>query len=96
MTFPPAELAEQIRRYLPAFTISYQPDARQAIAGNWPASINGHQSAVDWGWKHQYDLQEMVADMLWHLGDAQIKATVERLRPAQRSQLSEHEATHVL
>jgi nucleoside-diphosphate-sugar epimerase len=91
ITFHPAELAAQIRRYLPAFTISYQPDQRQAIADNWPTSINGHQSAVDWNWKPQYNLQAIVADMLWHLGDATIKARVDQLRPTEE-QLAVQEA----
>jgi hypothetical protein len=70
-----------IQRYIPDLTISYQPDGRQAIAESWPQSINGQCSAVDWDWKHEYDLADIVADMLWHLGDDALKTRVEALRP---------------
>lgn len=80
ITFNPRELTDHIRHYLPDFSIKYSPDFRQRIADSWPTSINGHQSAKDWNWKHQYDLQDMVAEMLWHLGDNEMKQRVECLK----------------
>lgn len=80
LTFSPKELADQIRVYLPDFELTCVPDARQAIADAWPDSINGHQSHRDWGWKHQWYLPDIVADMLWHTGDAALKQQIEQLR----------------
>ncbi len=80
ITFNPKELASHIRNYLPDFRMTCSPDFRQAIAESWPASINGNQSARDWDWKHAYDLSEMVADMLWHLGGDELKRRVGLLK----------------
>jgi nucleoside-diphosphate-sugar epimerase len=80
LSFNPQELARQIRLYLPDFKTSYLPDFRQQIADSWPTSINGHQSSRDWGWKYQYHVEDMAADMLWHLGDKELKEKVTALR----------------
>ena len=62
--FTPDELAESIRKHLPQFTIGYKPDFRQTLADSWPNSIDDSYARNDWGWKHDYDLDKMVADML--------------------------------
>jgi len=68
MSFSPAEIAASIKRQLSAFSISYRPDYRQAIADSWPQSIDDSVARRDWGWKHQYDLDAMTEDMLLNLG----------------------------
>ncbi|WP_426177200.1 NAD-dependent epimerase/dehydratase family protein [Massilia sp. TWR1-2-2] len=64
VSFNPRELAEAIKRVLPAFEISYQPDSRQAIAATWPQSLDDSAATADWGWKAQIGITAMVADML--------------------------------
>lgn len=67
MSFAPEEIAAEIRKHIPDFTITYQPDFRQAIADSWPQSINDSEARAHWGWKPQYDLASMTSDMLEHL-----------------------------
>jgi nucleoside-diphosphate-sugar epimerase len=64
MSFSAGELAAEIRNHIPAFKVAYSPDHRQKIADSWPMSIDDSEARRDWGWKHDYDLQRMVADML--------------------------------
>jgi nucleoside-diphosphate-sugar epimerase len=68
MSFTPTEVAAEIKKHIPEFTISYEPDFRQKIADSWPASIDDSRAREDWGWKHQFDLETMTVDMLEHLG----------------------------
>lgn len=67
MSFSPEEIAASIRKELPGFTISYNPDFRQAIAESWPASIDDSEARNDWGWKPNFDLDAMTRDMLLNL-----------------------------
>jgi nucleoside-diphosphate-sugar epimerase len=67
MSFSPREIAAAIKNHIPAFTISYEPDYRQQIADSWPQSIDDSVAAHDWGWKTEYDLDKMTADMLQNL-----------------------------
>lgn len=64
MSFTPNEIAAEIRKHIPEFSISYRPDSRQQIADSWPQSINDKEAREDWGWLPKYDLNEMTADML--------------------------------
>lgn len=67
MSFTPAELAAEIKKHIPAFTIDYKPDHRQAIAASWTESIDDTEARQDWGWDHRYDISSMTGDMLTHL-----------------------------
>ena len=64
MDFTPTEIADEIKKHIPDFEISYKPDFRQKIADSWPASIDDSQAREDWGWKHEFELANMTADML--------------------------------
>lgn len=67
ISFSCGELACEIKKHLPNFTISYQPDFRQQIANSWPQSIDDTQAKEQWGWQCQYDLAKTTADMLDNL-----------------------------
>jgi nucleoside-diphosphate-sugar epimerase len=67
MSFSPKEIAAAIKKHIPGFSISYKPDYRQAIANSWPQSIDDSVARSDWGWKQEYDLDKMTADMLLNL-----------------------------
>lgn len=68
VSFTPEEIAAAIRKRIPGFAISYAPDFRQAIADSWPRSIDDRAAQTDWGWRAQFDLDAIVADMLENLG----------------------------
>ncbi len=64
MSFTPAELAAEIRKHIPGFVCDYKPDFRQQIADSWPQSIDDSAARREWGWKPDYDLTAMTADMI--------------------------------
>jgi nucleoside-diphosphate-sugar epimerase len=67
MSFTPAEVAGEIRKYVPGFEVIYKPDFRQQIAETWTESIDDSVARRDWGWRPQYDLAAMTRDMLKQL-----------------------------
>jgi nucleoside-diphosphate-sugar epimerase len=67
ISFSPEEIAAEIQKQIPEFTIDYKPDYRQAIANSWPQSIDDSVARQDWGWKPEYDLSAMTRDMLENL-----------------------------
>ena len=64
MSFSAGELAAEIKKHIPEFTVTYEPDFRQAIADSWPDSIDDSAAREEWGWTPDYDLAKMTADML--------------------------------
>ncbi|AUC78931.1 NAD-dependent epimerase [Nonlabens sp. MB-3u-79] len=67
MSFTPQDIANEINKHVPDFSISYEPDFRQQIADSWPSSIDDAPARKDWNWKHEYGLDQMVTEMLSHL-----------------------------
>jgi nucleoside-diphosphate-sugar epimerase len=67
ISFSPKDIASEIKKHIPDFSIHYAPDFRQAIADSWPQSIDDSNTKKDWHWKAQYDLKSMVDDMILHL-----------------------------
>jgi nucleoside-diphosphate-sugar epimerase len=67
ISFTPEQIASEIKKHIPDFTISYNPDFRQAIADSWPKSINEDRAKDDWGWSSKYDLSSLVENMLTNL-----------------------------
>ena len=67
MSFSPKQIAAEIKKHIPEFVVSYNPDYRQQIANSWPQSIDDSVARNDWGWKEDYDLPAMTTDMLVNL-----------------------------
>ena len=67
ISFTPKEIAEEIKKHIPEFTITYNPDFRQKIADSWPSSIDDSRARQDWSWKHEFDLDKMTQVMLENL-----------------------------
>lgn len=68
VSFTPKEIAEEIKKILPNFEISYsENDPRQSIADSWPKSIDDSEARNDWGWAPTFDLTGMTKDMLDNL-----------------------------
>ncbi|MDH4272217.1 MAG: NAD-dependent epimerase/dehydratase family protein [Candidatus Aminicenantes bacterium] len=64
MSFSASELAAEIKKHIPEFIVTYEPDYRQAIAESWPETIDDSAAREEWGWKPDYDLAKMTADMI--------------------------------
>jgi nucleoside-diphosphate-sugar epimerase len=65
MSFTPQQLAAEIQKHIPEFTISYNVDPlRQAIADSWPRHMSDSAAKAEWGWQAQFDLPAMVKNML--------------------------------
>lgn len=69
VSFTPEQLADAVKRRLPDFVMDYEVDPlRQAIADSWPDELIDDVAREEWGWEHEYGLDEMVDDMLANLG----------------------------
>jgi len=67
MSFTPKEIGEEIKKHFPNFTMDYEPDFRQKIADSWPASIDDTAAREDWGWKNDFNLENMTIEMFKQL-----------------------------
>ncbi len=68
ISFNPAEIAAEVKKHIPDFEITYNPDFRQKIAESWPASIDDSVARKDWGCRYEYDLAKMTSVMLEEVG----------------------------
>ncbi|XP_054479987.1 L-threonine 3-dehydrogenase, mitochondrial-like [Anoplopoma fimbria] len=67
-SFTPHDLILEIQKALPDLKVIYNVDpVRQAIADGWPMALEDGAARRDWGWKHEYDLSELVRTMLTHI-----------------------------
>lgn len=65
MSFEPSQIYAEIKKHIPGFTMDYDVDPiRQAIADSWPDSLDDSAARAEWGWKPDYDLEQMTTDML--------------------------------
>jgi nucleoside-diphosphate-sugar epimerase len=67
ISFTPKQLAAEIKKHIPDFEMTYNPDFRQVIADSWPSSINDNYAQKDWGWELKYNLEKMTSNMMKNL-----------------------------
>jgi len=67
VSFSAKELEEAVKKRIPELVVEYKPDYRQKIADSWPKTIDDSAAREDWGWKHTYGTDEIVADMYENL-----------------------------
>lgn len=67
MSLSPADISASIKKRIPDFKISYDPDFRQTIAETWPRSIDDTKAQEDWGWIPQFNLENTTTEMLKNL-----------------------------
>ncbi len=68
MSFAPEDIAEEIKKHIPGFTINHDIDpVRQAIAESWPRHMDDSAARKEWHWQPEYDLTSMVKDMIENL-----------------------------
>ena len=67
LSFAPEDLAAEIKKHIPNFTLDYAPDFRQAIADTWPSSIDDSVAKADWGYLPKFDIDRMTTTMLDNL-----------------------------
>jgi len=70
MAFTPKELAEEIKKHIPDFKMTYHIDpVKQKIADSWPDMLDDSCARQEWSWNPEYDLPIMVEDMLEKLSE---------------------------
>ncbi|XP_013382605.1 L-threonine 3-dehydrogenase, mitochondrial [Lingula anatina] len=68
MSFTPAELAEEVKKYVPNFRITYRVDpVRQQIANSWPQVFDDTNARNHWGWQHEHDIHGLAKKMFDYL-----------------------------
>jgi len=67
VSFSAKELADNVARHIDGFTCAFKPDERQKIADSWPSTIDDSKTRKDWGWNHQFGLDEISVAMVKNL-----------------------------
>merc|ERR1712137_334491 len=62
-SFTPAQLVEEVRKFIPHLEVTYEPDFRQQIADTCPKRLDDTFARQHWNWKPDYDLPSMTYDM---------------------------------
>lgn len=70
MSFTPEELCREIKRHMPDFEMTYDVDPlRQSIAESWPRHMDDSAARKEWGWRPDFDISSMTADMIEKLSE---------------------------
>ena len=68
MQLTPRALSTALAARVEGFRIEYEVDpVRQGIADSWPRRVDDSAAREEWGWKHEYDMDALVDDMLLNL-----------------------------
>lgn len=77
MSFTPEELAAEVKKQLSNFQMEYKVVQRmQDIADKWPMRFDDSNARRDWGWSHDYGVEELVNVMLRKLKAKRESTTV--------------------
>ncbi len=66
-SFSPVQLAAEIKKHIPEFYMTCNPDFRQQLADSWPDSIDDVDARKDWNWQAQFDTARLVKTMISEL-----------------------------
>ena len=64
ISFNPEQLSGAIKKLIPGFEVTYEPDFRQKIADAWPKSIDDSDSKHDWGWSYDVTIDDLAKKIL--------------------------------
>lgn len=65
MSFSPEIIAAEIKKRMPEFEMDYNVDStKREIANSWPNSLDDSCARQEWGWKPEWNLENMTDDML--------------------------------
>lgn len=65
MSFTPDIICKAVKAQMPDFTMDYNVDPiKESIAKSWPNSLDDTCAREEWGWKPEWNLESMTADML--------------------------------
>jgi len=67
LQFSPKEIEEEIKKHFKNFKVKYDPDERDELAKGWPQSIDDNYARKDWGWQPNFNLSQMVSDIILNL-----------------------------
>jgi nucleoside-diphosphate-sugar epimerase len=77
MSFDPEIIYAEIRKHIPDFVMTYDPDpVKVAIANSWPNKMDDSCARAEWGWNPKYDLTSMTEDMLEVIGEKHAKGLI--------------------
>jgi nucleoside-diphosphate-sugar epimerase len=77
MSFDPEIIAAEIKKHLPDFVMTYDPDpVKVCIANSWPNRMDDRCAREEWGWNPKYDLATMTVDMLKVIGEKHRKGEI--------------------
>jgi threonine 3-dehydrogenase len=64
ISFNPEQLSASIKKMMPEFSVTYEPDFRQKIADAWPKSIDDSESKADWGWFYDVSVDDLAKKIM--------------------------------
>lgn len=65
MHFDPEEIYNEVKKHYPDFKMIYEVEpVKQSIADSWPNWMDDTCAREEWGFKPEYDLPKMTADMI--------------------------------